>query len=853
MSQGKEILPTKLKFYHIILLSCLLCAVLILNSNYVNQRREKEKMSLKADKLFNEIISRRLSQETDRRSKTKDVCSRGSDDLKKYYQTGDLSLIDLDNQPIKCEDKDADYMKALRALAKNFLGDDDSSSNNLRNLDEGDSDMDNILQYGMRILPMVIFLGIGVLSIFGWIGCCIFNCCDCCCCCCCKKTKCKIPCFIFSYVFYALSIAISIYGLTQSNKIFEGLADTECSLLQFFDQILYGEPREQDGPHWAGINTINTMLISLKNQITTMSSGTNTELANKIGVINTQKTTFKQEIEGAGGKIFDSPSSTHYKEDISVHYTGKNIKLNGQIIYLNGYYVIDLVTKLGKYEGNKFTDGSILATWNSEYSTLSSEADGYISTANDSFTDILNTNLGPIQTALDDAKRSLEDIEDPFNDVNSDIGDTLADFSEKIDEYGKLAVKLVFSVLMVINIGLAAFMTLIGLFSMKACADCCFCRCLFKSAVHILWNILALMMILSFLVGSILGLIGQVGNDMMSLVSFIFSAENFNNQHNPLFVNRLGDEGKRYINRCINGDGNIGAELNIEDSISSINNISSIERSINSTYNSFYNLSQCFTYKGVQSQLNERESLKTNYLLIKEGNDATSSPISFDDLITSLNNEIGSGDPHEKWGRNVDNDLHCESGDGKAGSFDSNVDYNPKQCSPKNRNWIINKGTGHFVYELATVIDDAMELVKNTKSEDKIFMGTLKDLNGKYKVYLDSYLKVLEFLQGKIGDILDIIRPYIEEGDAFSFLNGKFIGTNIKILLKYLKDSLGTDIYTVGVCLVVVGFSLILSISSTILLNVIINIAMKEAMQQNPPVVSEFQMNRPDTVVTPQY
>ena len=42
--------------------------------------------------------------------------------------------------------------------------------------------------------------------------------------------------------------------------------------------------------------------------------------------------------------------------------------------------------------------------------------------------------------------------------------------------------------------------------------------------------------------------------------------------------------------------------------------------------------------------------------------------------------------------------------------------------------------------------------------------------------------------------------------------------------MKYLKHSLGEDIYTVGICLVVVGFSLIFSISLTILLIVIINI-----------------------------
>ena len=86
----------------------------------------------------------------------------------------------------------------------------------------------------------------------------------------------------------------------------------------------------------------------------------------------------------------------------------------------------------------------------------------------------------------------------------------------------------------------------------------------------------------------------------------------------------------------------------------------------------------------------------------------------------------------------------------------------------------------------------------------------------------------------------------------FAFLNGKFIGTNLKIILKYLKHSLGGDFFTVGICLVAVGFSLIISISSTILLIVIINISLKENMDaektlNNPNSaisgISQYQMN----------
>ena len=43
-------------------------------------------------------------------------------------------------------------------------------------------------------------------------------------------------------------------------------------------------------------------------------------------------------------------------------------------------------------------------------------------------------------------------------------------------------------------------------------------------------------------------------------------------------------------------------------------------------------------------------------------------------------------------------------------------------------------------------------------------------------------------------------------------------------MLKYLKSALGGDVKTVGICLLVVGCSLALSISATILMIVIINV-----------------------------
>ena len=621
MTKDEDLLVSKLKPYHIILFSCLLCSVLIINSNNVNEKRAQIKLSKEKTQAYEEIMAlRRLEGE----SNSDKVCKKGSDDLVKYYQTGDLKLIDLEEGAIKCEDKDTSYMKALRGLARNLLGGGDSSSeggdndgSRLRNLDEGDSTKDNLLQYLDRILPMAVFLVIGILSIFGWIGCCIFNCCDCCCCCCCKKRKCKIPCFIFSYVYYALVVAISIYGLAESNKIFEGIANTECSLLKFLEQVVDGEIK-QTLPRWAGIEGIKTILDGMIHEITDMGNDGDflTSLRQKKEDKDDKKGLFEAEMKK--NHFFDpaNPPTTYGSVYTTPNYNSFPNILDNPNKPVNGLYVLDIVKDWGKFENNEFTPStSTLYSWHTEYSHIAGNADGYVNTAYNSFNNILSGQISDITHPLSSAKEVLDDIRGPFHDVNSEIGGTLSDNYEQIDKYGKLVVKVVFSVLMVMNIALAVLMTFIGLFSMKACVDCCFCRCIFKSCVHILWNVLALMMILSFLVGSILALVGRIGGDFMSLASYIFSEDNFNDP-NPLFLDEMGADAQRYLRNCLLYNGNLADELegSISSHISSFNSLTSVQTDISNAIIEFRRIrGSCATYINTKSKFERMVGLSSNF------------------------------------------------------------------------------------------------------------------------------------------------------------------------------------------------------------------------------------------------
>ena len=172
MSKNQNELKTKLNTFHFIILSCLLASLMILNSNKVNNQRASVKLAKEKEQSFYKIAKLRKLEDNEN---TKEICARASDDLNNYYKTGDLSKIDLDNDPIKCEDADKGYMKALIDLVREYAEDDDENDDpneTLRNLG-GDLDTEKVKEYIPRIIPFAVFAVFGILSNFwmDWLLC----------------------------------------------------------------------------------------------------------------------------------------------------------------------------------------------------------------------------------------------------------------------------------------------------------------------------------------------------------------------------------------------------------------------------------------------------------------------------------------------------------------------------------------------------------------------------------------------------------------------------------------------------------------------------------------------------------
>ncbi len=205
-------------------------------------------------------------------------------------------------------------------------------------------------------------------------------------------------------------------------------------------------------------------------------------------------------------------------------------------------------------------------------------------------------------------------------------------------------------------------------------------------------------------------------------------------------------------------------------------------------------------------------------------------------MLNKLNDEA---EENVRWSIESSSTQDCSQ------NLDSETSYHPKHCKPINK----ISGQSEEFKKYAEIFNEIENMVTYANDETKSdsVKKVIDTLKTNYITYLDGYTNILDDFQVIIHSITDLVREYSGEGNnAFSFLNGKFIGTNLKIILKYLKYSLGIDLSTVGICLILVGCSLILSISSTILLIVIINIQLKKNLDaKNTPMtgINEIPVN----------
>lgn len=334
-------------------------------------------------------------------------------------------------------------------------------------------------------------------------------------------------------------------------------------------------------------------------------------------------------------------------------------------------------------------------------------------------------------------------------------------------------------------------------------------------------------MILTFIIGFIFSLLGQLGSDFMNILSYILSKDNLGENGDNFLSGKIGKY-KKYINTCINGDGDIENLVNIDRKVlDAFDDLYRAEDLINSYYSQFDSIPRV-AYNYAMNKINDMrkfDEAEDDFGYIYNSGSVLDK-LYFKENLETINNNLGQ----KKWFTSCNLET-CST---------PQTCYNPLKCDIGTA---VGTENAIIVNKLITEVKEGTEA---SPSGVDLYKQKINELGSKYDDFIYKYKDVLHTAREIISSITRILRQYIgEDGGFFSIVNCKFIGKHLKVLLDNLKSSLGGSVKTVGICLSVVGCSLALSISSTILLIIIINIS----MEKKEPDVPEYPADSAGRVI----
>lgn len=162
--------------------------------------------------------------------------------------------------------------------------------------------------------------------------------------------------------------------------------------------------------------------------------------------------------------------------------------------------------------------------------------------------------LESLQTALSSSSPKLDPFEDKITSFSSEFTsikdktfDSVENIMQKIDDYYKLAIIILFAALA--GLCLLGMLTLVPYFCCNyGCISCLF---------HLFWNIQMLLIIITVLIAICLGVVGIVCKDAISLLNYSVSSKNLENEK-PFLLDFLGEH-KDKIDICFNKNGDISS------------------------------------------------------------------------------------------------------------------------------------------------------------------------------------------------------------------------------------------------------------------------------------------------------
>lgn len=783
--------------------------------------------------------------------KVTNICKMGSSNLQSYFLDAKDKTTDIDVTKMSFPLEQKNTPEYIQVLLDFIL--------NEKSL------LDFIVPYGMHILPIVVCFGLALITLVGWLFCCICcGCCKCCICCCCRKTKCKVPCFFFNFIFYIVIAICALFGMTNNNNFFNAISDTACSYGQFINQVENGEKKDGRLPKWGGVTEIKN---TLTNITSTISKVNQNNIVNQYQGATDEETNFDNSLILSGNAV--NPSANSYPDYL---FTIQKEKLNSGDSPTSVSVIFDFIRDFGP----KDKEGTTLYEIQKEKDEFIKKPKMFLTEIKDNFIKALDKEKMELKIAS--AKNSIDELKLSLDSIYNDYSSKIIDLLETIEQKGRLPLKLGFIGIILLMIGMGTLLIFLNIFG-TACCSCCKCAlCPIKFFLHLFWNILTFLTILLFIAGSLFCFLGTFGKDFAEAIEIIFGEDNLIISEKPLMIQ---GNARTYLYTCIHGQGDFVNDLHLlepQSGTESIQRLKELKYQINNLLeeigysdDTVYKLgsfdkftSDIDNKKAFDSDIKVQDISTASSTLEYSLNDflkklnsytSTSTTLGFKDLYTLTTTCADSSYQSVPLttltlgNHNPDSKNCIKIQDLKDIDNPGNVRYSGESSLVTGKPYSVKDAANYYIKEINTIIEKlkdattgSVALIKKNLNNDIKILVKYRSLIKKVKDVLKDYLTEIDKLLEAFGE--NLIEE--ENSSVYDFLNCKFIGKNILIVMKYLREDLGDTLYNGGILVIFCAFCMALIIMCTILDIIIVDNSVgekkTEEVGQDVPVNSSDEM-----------